>query len=213
MRSWFVPILQFWFGDVDALGRSDVMHSRRWFMKDDAFDRELADRFGQTFADVRAGMREAWLDDPRGRVAYVIVLDQFPRNMFRGTARMFEGDRQALAAAVEGIARHDDAELNVNERLFLYMPYMHSEDIDMQDRSVALFTELAERAPSELRGSLVAAVQYAEKHREIIARYGRFPHRQRGARPREPARGAGVHRPAGQRVLTAARILHPVGSG
>ena len=94
-------------------------------------------------------MREAWLDDPRGRVAYVIVLDQFPRNMFRGTARMFEGDRQALAAAVEGIARHDDVELNVNERSFLYMPFMHSEDIDMQDRSVALFTELAEaRRPS-----------------------------------------------------------------
>ena len=177
MRSWFVPILQFWFGDVDALGRSDVMHSRRWFMKDEAFDREIADRFGQTFADVRAGMREAWLDDPRGRVAYVIVLDQFPRNMFRATARMFEGDRQALAAAVEGIARHDDAELTVNERSFLYMPYMHSEDIDMQDRSVALFTELAERAPSELRGSLLAGVKYAEKHREIVERFGRFPHR------------------------------------
>jgi uncharacterized protein (DUF924 family) len=191
MRSWFVPILQFWLGDVDALGRSDVMHSRRWFMKDDAFDREIADRFGETFADVRAGHREQWLDDPRGRVAYVIVLDQFPRNMFRGTARMFEGDRQALAAAVEGIARHDDAELNVNERSFLYMPFMHSEDIDMQDRSVALFKELAEGAPSELRGSLVAAVQYAEKHREIVARYGRFPHRNavlgRESRPEELA--------------------------
>jgi len=191
MRSWFVPILQFWFGDVDELGRSDVMHSRRWFMKDDAFDREIRDRFGETFADVRAGHREQWLDDPRGRVAYVIVLDQFPRNMFRGTARMFEGDRQALAAAVEGIARHDDAELNVNERSFLYMPFMHSEDVDMQDRSVALFTELAEGAPSELRGSLVAAVQYAEKHREIITRYGRFPHRNavlgRESRPEELA--------------------------
>ena len=191
MRSWFVPILQFWFGDVDELGRSDVMHSRRWFMKDDAFDREIRDRFGETFADVRAGHREQWLDDPRGRVAYVIVLDQFPRNMFRGTARMFEGDRQALAAAVEGIARHDDAELNVNERSFLYMPYMHSEDLDMQDRSVALFTELAAAAPSELRGSLVAAVQYAEKHREIITRYGRFPHRNavlgRESRPEELA--------------------------
>ena len=191
MRSWFVSILQFWFGDVDTLRQSDVMHSRRWFMKDDAFDREIADRFGETFADVRAGHREAWLDNPRGRVAYVIVLDQFPRNMFRGTARMFEGDRQALAAAVEGIARHDDAELNVNERSFLYMPYMHSEDIDMQDRSVALFTELAAVAPSELRGSLVAAVQYAEKHREIITRYGRFPHRNavlgRESRPEELA--------------------------
>jgi uncharacterized protein (DUF924 family) len=177
MRSWFVPILQFWFGDVDELGRPDVQHSRRWFMKDDAFDREIADRFGDTYADVRAGQRESWLDDPRGRVAYVIVLDQFPRNMFRGTARMFEGDRQALAAAVEGVARHDDVDLTVNERSFLYMPFMHSEDIGMQERSVALFTELAANAPSELRGSALAGVQYAEKHREIIARYGRFPHR------------------------------------
>ena len=177
MRSWFVPVLQFWFGDVDSLGRSDVMHSRRWFMKDEAFDRELADRFGDTYADVRGGLREAWLDDPRGRVAYVIVLDQFARNMFRATARAFEGDRQALAAAVEGVARHDDVALTVSERSFLYMPYMHSEDIGMQERSVALFTELAADAPSELRGSMVAAVQYAEKHHEIIARYGRFPHR------------------------------------
>ena len=191
MRSWFVPVLHFWFGDVDALGRSDVMHSRRWFMKDVAFDREIADKFGQTYADVRAGLRENWLDDPRGRVAYVIVLDQFSRNMFRGTARMFEGDRQALAAAVEGVARHEDAALTVNERSFLYMPYMHSEEIGMQDRSVALFKELLESAPSELRGSLVAAVQYAEKHREIIARYGRFPHRNavlgRASTPEEQA--------------------------
>jgi uncharacterized protein (DUF924 family) len=177
MRSWFVPVLQFWFGDVDELGRSDVKHSRRWFMKDEAFDREIAGLFSETFADVRGGLREAWLDDPRGRVAYVIVLDQFPRNMFRGTARMFEGDRQALAAAVEGVARHDDAELTVNERSFLYMPYMHSEDVAMQEISVALFKELAESAPSELHGTMLAAVQYAEKHREIVARYGRFPHR------------------------------------
>jgi uncharacterized protein (DUF924 family) len=177
MRSWFVPVLQFWFGDVDSLGRSDVQHSRRWFMKDAALDREIADKFGDVYADVRAGRREVWLDDPRGRVAYVIVLDQFPRNMFRGTARAFEGDRQALAAAVEGVARHDDVGLTVSERSFLYMPYMHSEDIAMQERSVALFRELAETAPSELRGSMVAAVQYAEKHQEIIARFGRFPHR------------------------------------
>jgi uncharacterized protein (DUF924 family) len=191
MRSWFVPVLQFWFGDVDELGRSDVQHSRRWFMKDEAFDRQIADRFGETYADVRGGLREAWLDDPRGRVAYVIVLDQFPRNMFRGTARMFEADRQALAAAVEGVARHDDAALTVNERSFLYMPYMHSEDLDMQERSVSLFKELAESAPSELRGAMVAAVKYAEKHHEIIARYGRFPHRNtvlgRQSRPEELA--------------------------
>ena len=173
----FLPILEFWFGDVDELGRSDALHSRRWFMKDDAFDRDIAERFAGAFADVRAGKREQWLDDPRGRLAYVIVLDQFARNMFRGTPRMFEGDKQAQAAAVEGVARGDDALLGVNERSFLYMPFMHSEDLDMQDRSVALFTALAASAPAELRGGLAAAVQYAEKHRDIIARYGRFPHR------------------------------------
>ena len=173
----FLPILEFWFGDVDELGRSDALHSRRWFMKDDAFDRDIAERFAGTFADVRAGKREQWLDDPRGRLAYVIVLDQFARNMFRGTARMFEGDKQAQAAAVEGVARGDDALLGVNERSFLYMPFMHSEDLDMQDRAVALFTALAASAPAELRGGLAAAVQYAEKHRDIVARYGRFPHR------------------------------------
>ena len=155
-------------------------------MKDDAFDREIADRFGETFADVRAGHREAWLDDPRGRVAYVIVLDQFPRNMFRGTARMFEGDRQALAAAVEGIARHDDAELNVNERSFLYMPFMHSEDIDMQDRSVALFTELAEARAVRAawlagRGGAIRG-EAPRDHRALRA----LPAPQRGARTREP---------------------------
>ena len=177
MGAEFAPVLQFWFGDVDELGRSDARHSRRWFTADGAFDREVADRFGETYADVRAGGRDAWLDDPRGRVAFVIVLDQFPRNMFRGTGRMFEGDRQALAAASEGVARHHDQQLSANERSFLYMPFMHSEELAMQDRSVALFTALAAGAPPALRASLQGSVRYAERHREIIARYGRFPHR------------------------------------
>jgi uncharacterized protein (DUF924 family) len=173
----FLPVLQLWFGDLDELGRADAVHARRWFMKDDAFDREITDKFADTFAEIRAGRREQWLDDPRGRLAYVIVLDQFSRNMFRGTPRMFEGDKQALAAAVEGTARGDDALLGVNERSFLYMPFMHSEDLEMQDRSVALFTGLAASAPAELRGGLAAGVDYARRHRDIIARYGRFPHR------------------------------------
>ena len=168
-------------------------------MKDEAFDREIADKFGDVYADVRAGQREAWLDDPRGRVAYVIVLDQFPRNMFRGTARAFEGDRQALAAAVEGVARHDDAGLTVNERSFLYMPYMHSEDIDMQERSVALFKELAEsgavRAP-RLDGRGGAVRGEAPRDRRALRA---FPAPEHGARAREHARGARLHRRARQR--------------
>ena len=172
-----LPILQFWFGDLDELGRSDVLHSRRWFMKDDAFDREITTKFADTFADIRAGHREQWLDNPQGRLAYVIVLDQFARNMFRGTPRMFEGDKQAEAAAVEGVARGDDALLGVNERSFLYMPFMHAEDLALQDRSVALFSALAASAAPELRGGLTASVNYAQQHRDIVARFGRFPHR------------------------------------
>jgi uncharacterized protein (DUF924 family) len=172
-----LPILQFWFGDLDEHGRSDALHSRRWFMKDDAFDREITEKFADTFADIRAGRREQWLDNPHGRLAYVIVLDQFARNMFRGTPRMFEGDKQAEAAAVEGVARGDDAVLGANERWFLYMPFMHAEDAALQERSVALFTALAAAAPPELRASLATGVTYAEQHRDIIARFGRFPHR------------------------------------
>jgi uncharacterized protein (DUF924 family) len=149
----------------------------KWFTRDEAFDALIRARFLATCEAGAAGRLAEWEATAHGALALLIVLDQFPRNMFRGTARAFEGDRQALAAAVEGVARHDDDGLTVNERSFLYMPYMHSEDIDMQERSVALFKELAAAAPSELRGSMVAAVQYAEKHHEIIARFGRFPHR------------------------------------
>jgi len=173
----FLPILEFWFGDLDELGRSDALHSRRWFMKDDAFDRDITAKFADTYAEIRAGHREQWLDNPHGRLAYVIVLDQFGRNMFRGTRRMFEGDKQAEAAAVEGVARGDDAALGVNERSFLYMPFMHAEDLALQDRSLALFNALAASAPPELRGALMGAAKYAEQHRDIIARFGRFPHR------------------------------------
>jgi uncharacterized protein (DUF924 family) len=185
----FLPILEFWFGDLDEHGRADALHSRRWFMKDDAFDREIIEKFADTYADIRAGRREQWLDNPHGRLAYVIVLDQFGRNMFRGTPRMFEGDKQAEAAAVEGVARGDDAILGANERWFLYMPFMHAEDAGLQDRSVALFSALAASAPPELRASLAPGVEYAEQHRDIIARFGRFPHRNallgRGSTPEE----------------------------
>jgi uncharacterized protein (DUF924 family) len=169
MRSWFVPILQFWFGDVDSLGRSDVQHSRRWFMKDAAFDREIADRFGETYADVRAGRREGWLDDPRGRVAYVIVLDQFPRNMFRGTGKAFATDAQALAVAEHAIARGHDLQTAPPLRAFFYLPFMHSENGADQDRCVMLIGErLGE-------GSL--NYPFALGHREVIRKFGRFPGR------------------------------------
>ena len=172
-------VLDFWLGPLDAHGQADADHGKRWWTKDDAFDHEIAERFGATYADVAGGRCESWLDDPRGRVAYVIVLDQFSRNMFRNSPRAFERDGQAQAAAADGVARGDDKALGLDERSFLYMPFMHAEALSMQDRAVALYTTLAAEAPPELREKRAGAIKYAEKHREIIARFGRFPPRNR----------------------------------
>lgn len=148
-------VLRFWFADPD-----------RWWVKDPAFDAEIRDRFGALHAAIERGEHEAWLDTPRGALAYVIVLDQFSRNIFRGTPGMFAADARALAATNAAIARGHDAALSPQERGFLYMPLMHSEALADQDRSVALFGALG-----------TGQLDYAERHRDIVRRFGRFPHR------------------------------------
>jgi uncharacterized protein (DUF924 family) len=170
-------VLTFWFGPPDARGRSDAAHSARWWRKDPAFDAEISARFGAQHAAVLANERESWLASPRGRLAYVIVLDQFSRNMFRGSARAFAGDARALAAARAGVEGGDDRTLGPDERPFLYMPLMHSEDPAAQDRCVALFAGWREQAPEEDRARLAGMLKYAEQHRDIVHRFGRFPHR------------------------------------
>jgi uncharacterized protein (DUF924 family) len=148
-------VLTFWFADSD-----------RWWKKDPAFDADVGERFLALHNAIERGEREDWIERPRGVLAYVIVLDQFSRNMFRNSARMFESDTRALAAARRALDRGIDRSLSRDERAFLYMPFMHSEDIVDQDRSVELF---ASALPEWLR--------YAEKHRDVIRRFGRFPHR------------------------------------
>lgn len=147
-------VLAFWFTDP-----------ARWWKKDPAFDAEVRDRFLELHAAVQSDEREDWLETPRGSLAYVIVLDQFSRNMFRGSARMFEADARALAAARRAVDGGFDRELSAKEREFLYMPFMHSEAIADQDRCVGLFASTGD------------SLRYAEAHRDIIRRFGRFPHR------------------------------------
>jgi uncharacterized protein (DUF924 family) len=147
-------VLAFWFADA-----------KRWWKKDAAFDAEIRARFQDLHGAIRRDEHEDWLDTPRQTLAYVVVLDQFSRNMFRESARMYEGDARALAAARRALDRDFDRDLSRDERMFLYMPLMHSEDIADQDRSVTLFSSL----PEWLR--------YAEEHRDIVLRFGRFPHR------------------------------------
>ena len=158
-------ILMFWFGDPPLVERAV------WFRKDPAFDATIRDRFGATIAAARAGAFGEWCHDPRGALARVVVLDQFTRNVYRGTPDAFSGDERALATAEDAIARGFDQRLEPYERWFLYMPFVHSEDRAMQDRAVALFTALAAET------GLDSPLPWTQRHAEVIRRFGRFPHR------------------------------------
>lgn len=176
-RMDFEEILRFWFGELDAEGRADEAHSKRWWKKDAAFDEEIRARFQAVHAAVSGGRYDDWLVTPRGRLAYVIVLDQFSRNMYRGTGRMFEGDQKALQAVLEGMRLGADRELAHAERSFFYMPLMHSEDVAVQQRSVSTFEAWRDELAGDAREKVVGLVKYAEQHRDIVRRFGRFPHR------------------------------------
>jgi uncharacterized protein (DUF924 family) len=168
-------ILAFWFGTVDERGRADAAHAERWWRKDSTFDDEIRHRFLADHEAVLRGLRDAWLASPRGRLAYVLVLDQFSRNLFRDTAAMFASDDRALDAALGGIARGMDCEVAGDLRNFYYLPLMHSEHLGVQERCVEQFRTLAEQQPES--ASAASQLDYAVRHRDIIARFGRFPHR------------------------------------
>jgi uncharacterized protein (DUF924 family) len=169
VRTSPADVLGFWFGE-----RSDPAYGEfrsEWFRKDDAFDAEVTERFGPTYESAAAGGLDAWRDDPEGCLALVIVLDQFPRNMFRGDARTHATDAKALETSKHAMERALDRELPGFQRMFLYMPFMHAENVEDQRRSVELFEGLA----AEPGGPDVT--EYAVGHRDIVARFGRFPHR------------------------------------
>lgn len=170
-------VLSFWFGTLDDEGRAAPTQVQRWWKKDPAFDEEIRERFGALHEALLRGERRDWLESVRGRLAAVIVLDQFSRNMYRGTPRMFAADPQALSWAEEGIARGDDRALALAERTFLYLPLEHSEELATQERCVALFRAWRDELPERLRPEVAQGLDYAEQHLAIIRRFGRFPHR------------------------------------
>ena len=170
-------ILDFWFGPLDENGCADSTHAGRWWKKDAEFDEEIRRRFAGVHQAIRARELDDWLADPRGRLAQIIVLDQFSRNLNRGKPAAFASDARALELALEGLDRGVDRELPRDQRSFFYMPLVHSEKLAMQDRAVALFTELRDSAPAERRERNSEHLKFAEMHRDIIKRFGRFPHR------------------------------------
>lgn len=162
-------VLAFWFGTPDA---PDYGRPRReWFAKSAAFDALVRTRFAGTLEAAARGELEGWCATPAGALALVIVLDQFPRNIHRGTARAFATDAPALRTARDMVARGDDRLLLPVQRHFVYLPFEHAENLAMQEESVRLFETLRGDPHSE------EAIDYAYRHHAIIERFGRFPHR------------------------------------
>ena len=155
--AWQDEVLAFWFG----------LAKERWWKADPALDAGIRERFLALWETERENLPEAFLGGPREAVAAIILFDQFPRHMFRGHADQFSTDPLALAIARGAVARGLDRAMSPAERGFLYMPFQHSEDLADQRRSVALFTALGDDYQ----------LDYARKHHDVVARFGRFPHR------------------------------------
>lgn len=162
-------ILQFWFGA--DLGQVPKVVQKRWFARNPAFDAEILTRFVAVYREAVAGALADWCEGPLRCLAYVILLDQFPRNMFRNSAKAFASDALALEAARGAVARHFDQDVPPLGRAFFYLPFEHSEALADQDESVRLF----EQWPDE--PELESFHNAARSHRAIIVRFGRFPHR------------------------------------
>jgi uncharacterized protein (DUF924 family) len=160
-------VLDFWFGREGEPGYGEFREE--WFRKDPEFDREVRDRFEELHEQAAAGALDGWKEDARSCLALVIILDQFPRNMYRGDPRSYATDGKAQETAEYAVDHALDRELPEFQRMFLYMPFMHSEDLAHQRRSVELFRGLGEDEAD--------ADSYAVRHMEIVERFGRFPHR------------------------------------
>jgi uncharacterized protein (DUF924 family) len=169
MNDWQREVLEFWFGGVDE--QSLGTERTAWFRKDDAFDAEIHRRFLPLWQRARRGELDAEVQDALGALALLIVLDQFPRNLFRGQADAFATDAQARALSKTALQQGWDTLLPPVARWFVYLPLEHSEDLADQELSLRCYESLPD-SPGR-----AGVIDYAHRHYEIIARFGRFPHR------------------------------------
>ena len=170
-------VLEFWFRDATSSPEALERRGTVWFSPDPAFDRVCAARFTAQLENAARGALDDWAGTPHGRLALVILLDQMPRNIHRGSPAAFAHDAQAAAHCVAGIESGQDRSLHPVERVFLYMPLQHAEDLDLQCRSVERFESLAAEVDDAWRGRFAENAHYARLHRDIVERFGWFPHR------------------------------------
>lgn len=191
MDSQAKAILDFWFEGALDMPLKTKKFTQRWFGASEETDQEISTRFGDTLIAIAHQEHEDWLQHPRSALAYLIVLDQFSRTIHRGTGQAFAYDAQALAAAKQ-LMRHDGhLALAPIQRLFVYLPFEHSEDLADQQQAVALCKALISAAPHDQKELFEGFYDYALRHAAVIERFGRFPHRnerlQRETTPEEAA--------------------------
>ena len=172
-------VTTFWFRDATRSPEALERRGAVWFGAEPAFDRECATRFAVSLEDAARGALDDWTGTPQGRLALVILLDQMPRNIHRGSPAAFAHDEQAAAHCIAGIESGQDHSLHPVERVFLYMPLQHAEDLGLQHRSVERFESLAAEVDDAWRDRFAENAHYARLHRDIVERFGRFPHRNR----------------------------------
>jgi uncharacterized protein (DUF924 family) len=178
-------IRDFWFGKLPLAPEDLTKRMRLWYGYDispehrQRWDDMVRKQFEPLVKRAIEGDLAVWADGPRRRMSLILLLDQFPRNIYRGFARQFAGDEQALALALSGMNSGADAALDPVERMFFYMPLQHSETLDVQDEAVAAYRRLHMEAPDALKETFASTLDYAKRHRAVIAQFGRFPHRNR----------------------------------
>jgi len=168
-------ILEFWFGTFPDAWHSDPEKADMWFRHGSDYDQEIFIKFGALYHKACEGELDHWLDMPRGRLAVLVLLDQFSRHIHRGTAESFAQDEKAQEICLDGISAGDDQQLHPVERSFFYLPLEHAENLDRQNLSLEAFTRLAEDVPVEHRQMFESTLEYANKHHFIINLFGRFP--------------------------------------
>lgn len=170
-------ILHFWFGHAEGAALPSTHRTWVWFSGDPVNDAEIKEKFQKELEEAIAGKYDDWELNPRGSLALIVLFDQFSRNVYRHTHKSFDQDRQALEICLRGIERQHDHKLSLLERAFFYFPLMHSENQEMQNLSVRAFEMLLGLSFQETRPIFAKFLDYALRHREIISRFGRFPHR------------------------------------
>ena len=168
-------LLTFWFG-AQSEGLSDSTHRSQWFNVDAGFDDQCR-TFESLVLAAAAGELDDWQQTPEGTLAFILLCDQLPRNLYRGSAQAYAFDELALRAATQGIDQGFDRELGWDQRAFFYMPFEHAEHITAQHTAVGLFAKLRDEVPASAREIFGNNLRFAHQHRDILLRFGRFPHR------------------------------------